>query len=148
VGELVAVLAHETGHLKLGHIPRGLLFSVVQITLTLWVFSLFVGNPSLSLAMGGSAYALELNLIAFGILFGPLASVSGLAALIFSRRHEYQADAFAARTSSATEMATALKRLSADNLSNLYPHPWYVFFNYSHPPLLQRLDGLDAAKPL
>ena len=144
VGELIAVLAHETGHLKLGHIPRGLLFSAVQITLTLWVFSLFIGNPSLSLAMGGDAYSLELNLIAFGILFGPLASVSGLAALISSRRHEYQADAFAARTASAVDMAGALKRLSADNLSNLYPHPWYVFFNYSHPPLLRRLDGLES----
>jgi STE24 endopeptidase len=143
VGELVSVLAHETGHLKLRHIFRMLLFSVVQITMTLWVFSLFVGNPGLSLAMGGSAYALELNLIAFGILFGPIAAVSGLAALIFSRRHEYQADAFAARTASAADLASALKRLSADNLSNLYPHPWYVFFNYSHPPLLRRLDSLE-----
>jgi STE24 endopeptidase len=139
---VVAVLAHETVHLKLGHIPRGLVFSVGQITVTLWIFSLFVADPALSLAMGGSAYALELNLFAFGILFTPVASVAGLAALVLSRRHEYQADAFAARTASAGGLGTALKRLSSDNLSDLYPHPWFVFFNYSHPPLLKRLDAL------
>lgn len=142
VNELIAVLAHETGHLKLRHIPQGLLLSAFQIAVTLWAFSLFVLNPDLSLAMGGSAYALELNLVAFGILFTPIASVAGLTALIFSRRHEFQADSFAARTASAEDLGTALKRLSVDNLSNLYPHPAFVFFNYSHPPLLRRLDGL------
>ncbi|GAB1482473.1 M48 family metallopeptidase [Treponema sp.] len=143
IDELVAVLAHEAGHLKLHHIPQALLLSIAQIIFTLWVFSLFVANPALSLAMGGSAYALELNLYAFGILFGPIAAVTGLASLILSRRNEYQADAFAAKTSSSTSMASALKRLSADNLSNLYPHPAFVFFRYSHPSLLQRLDGLE-----
>ncbi len=141
--ELIAVLAHETGHLKLGHIPRSLWFSALQIFMMAGVFSFFVRSEALSLALGGNAYALELNLVAFGILFSPLASVAGLAALAASRRHEYAADAFAARTASGADLGAALIRLSADNLSNLYPHRAYVYFNYSHPPLLSRLDALE-----
>lgn len=143
ISELVAILAHEAGHLKRKHIPKGFLFSALQITLTAWIFSWFIGNAELSLALGGSAYALHLNLIAFGILFTPIASLTGLFALITSRKHEYEADSYAAKTSSSSAMMTALKRLSADNLSNLYPHPLYVFFNYSHPPLLQRIGKLE-----
>ncbi len=145
VRELVAILAHEAGHLKLAHIAKGFVFSAIQITATAWIFSLFIGNATLSAALGGASYALHLNLIAFGILFAPIASATGLLAMIASRAHEYEADAFAAKTSDASTMVTALKRLSADNLANLYPHPLYVFFNYSHPPLLSRMEHLENA---
>lgn len=143
INELIAILAHEAGHLKLKHIPKSFIFSTLQITLTAWIFSWFIGNAELSIALGGSAYALHLNLIAFGILFTPISAVTGLFTVIISRIHEYQADAYGAKTTSVTDMGTALKRLSADNLSSLYPHSLYVFFTYSHPPLLQRIDHLE-----
>jgi STE24 endopeptidase len=63
--------------------------------------------------------------------------------MLLSRKNEYQADAFAAHTYKGEALQTALKKLSVDNLSNLYPHKAYVFFNYSHPPLLSRLSAID-----
>jgi len=145
IDELIAILAHEAGHMKKKHIVKGLIFSTVQIFVTLYIFSLFLGNADLSLALGASSYALHLNLIAFGILFSPIFSVTGLFAVISSRKHEYEADAFGAATTSKGAMSNALKRLSADNLSNLYPHKAYVFFHYSHPPLLSRLEAIEKA---
>jgi STE24 endopeptidase len=68
--------------------------------------------------------------------------LSGLVMHIVSRKNEFEADAFAAQTYSGAELAKALKKLSVDNLSNLTPHPLYVFFHYSHPPVLERLKKL------
>lgn len=144
IEELVAVLAHEVGHYRHKHIIKSFIASAMQISLILWVFSLFAAAPALSLALGADHYALHLNLLAFAILAGPITSFSSLFSMVTSRRYEYQADAFAARTTSAAAMSSALIRLSADNLSYLYPHPAYVFFNYSHPPLLQRLEHLGV----
>lgn len=151
VPELIAILAHETGHLKKKHIVKGFFLSAALIAATAWLFSLFIVNASPSLALGGSDYALHLNLVAFGILFAPVSAATGLLSTLASRRHEYEADAYAAETSSARDLATALKRLGSDSLVNLYPHPLYVFLNYSHPPLLQRLERLgdgSAAFPV
>lgn len=142
IPELVAVLAHELGHYKHRHIVKGFLAAALQICLTLWLFSLFAGAPLLSAALGASAYSLHLNVLAFSLLFSPISTLTGLVSLMLSRHHEYQADSFAARTASAKDMAAALVRLSADNMAYLYPHPAFVFFNYSHPPLLKRLDNL------
>ncbi|OHD58350.1 MAG: hypothetical protein A2Y32_06210, partial [Spirochaetes bacterium GWF1_60_12] len=132
IPELVAVLAHEIGHYRHGHILRAFIGTGIQVTLTLWLFSLFVGNRLLSAALGAEHYALHLNVLAFGLLFSPISTLTGLLSVITSRRHEFQADAFAARTTSPEAMGSALKRLSVDNLSYLYPHPAFVFFNYSH----------------
>lgn len=141
--ELVAVLAHEVGHFKKKHIILGLVFSVVQVFFTLYILSLMVYSQALSLAMGGSELSIHLNLIAFSILFTPISGITGLLMSMYSRKNEYEADAFARETYSGQALAAALKKLSVDSLSNLYPHPWYVFFNYSHPPLLKRLDAIS-----
>lgn len=141
--ELVAVLAHEVGHYKKKHIIFGYILSVIQIFFTLFVLSLMISNVNLSLALGGSQQAIHLNLLAFGILYSPVAGITGLLMSMYSRRNEFQADAFAKESYSGTALAAALKKLSVDNLSNLYPHPWYVFFHYSHPPLLQRLAAIN-----
>jgi len=141
--ELVAVLAHEAGHYRKGHIVQGLLMAIVQVFFILWVLSLVIGNADLSAALGGTVPALHLNLIAFTILFSPVSGIAGLAAMMVSRKNEFEADAWAARTSDGKALASALKKLSAETLSNLFPHPLYVFFHYSHPPLLQRLQKLD-----
>jgi STE24 endopeptidase len=142
--ELVAVLAHEVGHFKKKHIIYGFMLSAVQITFTLYILSLMVFNQQLSLALGGAQRALHLNLIAFGILFSPISGITGLLMSIYSRKNEFEADAYAREKFNGNSLSSALKKLSVDSLSNLYPHPWYVFFHYSHPPLLERLAALDG----
>ncbi len=142
--ELVAVLAHEVGHFKKKHIILSFVLSIVQIVVMLYVLSLMINNENLSLALGGSHLSIPLNLIAFGILFTPVSGVTGLIMSMISRRNEYEADAYARDTFDGESLANALKRLSVDSLSNLYPHPAYVFFYYSHPPLLKRLDALSG----
>ena len=140
--ELVAVLAHEIGHYKKHHVIWSLLLGILQTGIVLFIFSLFVGSPELSAALGVETPSFHIGLIAFGILYSPISMVTGLLMNIFSRKNEYEADAFAAKYFDARELAAALKKLSVKNLSNLRPHPAYVFFHYSHPTLLQRLQAL------
>ena len=140
--ELVAVLAHEVGHFKKKHIIMSYLISIIQIFFVLFILSKMVFNENLSIALGGNQQAIHLNLIAFGILFSPISGITGLLMSMLSRKNEFEADAYAKETFDGKALANALKKLSVDSLSNLYPHPWYVFFHYSHPPLLQRLDAL------
>lgn len=142
--ELVAVLAHEIGHYKKHHVIWSLILGIIQTGVTLFLFSLFVGSPDLSGALGVEKPSFHIGLIAFGILYSPISLIVGLVMNIFSRKNEYQADAFAAAYFSASELASALKKLSVKNLSNLRPHPLYVFFHYSHPTLLQRLKALKT----
>ncbi len=143
--ELVAVLAHEVGHFKKKHIVWGFVLSIIQVFFMLFVLSLMVYNENLSLALGGTQQAIHLNLIVFTILFAPISGITGLFMSMYSRKNEFEADAYARETYSGPALAEALKRLSVDSLSNLYPHPWYVFFHYSHPPLLRRLDAIARA---
>jgi len=140
--ELAAVLAHEIGHYKKKYVFWSLLLGILQTGIVLFIFSLFVGNPILSAALGVAEPSFHIGLIAFGVLYSPISMVTGLAMNILSRKNEYQADAFAAKHFDVNEMASALKKLSVKNLSNLRPHPVYVFFHYSHPTLLQRLKAL------
>lgn len=141
--ELVAVLAHEVGHFKKKHIVMGYVLAVIQIVFTLFILSLMIFNENLSLALGGSQQAIHLNLMAFAILFSPISGITGLLMNLLSRKNEFEADAYAREKFDGVALADALKKLSVDNLSNLYPHPAYVFFHYSHPPLLKRLEVLS-----
>jgi STE24 endopeptidase len=141
--EIVAVLAHEIGHFRLKHIITGTVLSVLQTGLTLFLLGWFVNNPALSQALGAREVTFHIGLIGFGILYSPVSGVLGLGMTIFSRRNEYQADAFAGNHAKPEALQSALKKISANALSNPTPHPWFVFFNYSHPPLLKRLEALD-----
>lgn len=142
--ELVAVLAHEVGHFKKKHIIWGYFLSVAQVVFTLFILSRMIQSENVSLAMGGSQAAIHLNLLAFGILFSPISGFIGLFMSMYSRKNEFEADAYAKETFSGKALADALKKLSVDNLSDLYPHPLYVFFHYSHPPLLKRLAVIES----
>jgi STE24 endopeptidase len=144
--ELVAVLAHETGHYKLKHTRTGLIVAILQLGLMLFLFSLLQGNKQLTDALGAAQTGLHLELLAFGILYSPVSLITGIFMNILSRRNEYEADSFAKKTFSGIALINALKKLSADNLSNLTPHPAYVFVHYSHPPLLKRLEALADRK--
>jgi STE24 endopeptidase len=140
--ELVAVLAHEIGHYKKKHTTTGLIISVLQTGLMLFILSLFISKPVLSQALGAEEASFHMGLIAFGILYSPFSLLIGLITNSMSRRNEFAADRFAGLHYKASALIDALKKLSVNNLSNLRPHPAYVFFYYSHPPLLRRLDAL------
>ncbi|HRW63091.1 MAG TPA: M48 family metallopeptidase [Bacteroidales bacterium] len=141
--EIVAVLAHEIGHYKKKHTLVSLVISVIQTGITLFILSLFVGIPVLSNALGVEQSSFHVGLIAFGFLYSPISMLIGLMMNIFSRKNEFAADRFASENYKGIHLQNALKKLSVNNLSNLTPHPAYVFFNYSHPPLLQRLQYID-----
>lgn len=141
--ELVAVLAHEVGHFKKKHIFTSLVLSVLQIGLMLFIMSFIILNENLSIALGANEAGIHLNLIAFTILYAPISKISGLVMNTISRKNEFVADEYATTTFGGSPLIEALKKLSVNNLSNLTPHKAYVFFHYSHPPLLQRLRAIE-----
>ena len=141
--ELVAVLAHEVGHFKKKHIFSGLIMSIIQIGVMTFFFELCLKLPEISLALGGSEASFHLGLIGFSIIFSPISMLSGILMNYISRKNEFEADAYAKETFNGEDLSLALKKLSVDSLSNIYPHPLYVFFHYSHPPLIQRLRALN-----
>ena len=141
--ELVAVLAHEVGHFKKKHVFSGLLMSVIQIGVMVFFFELCLKLPEISLALGGSGVNFHLGLIGFSIIFSPISMMSGILMNYISRKNEFEADSYAKETYNGDDLSLALKKLSVDSLSNIYPHPLYVFFHYSHPPLIKRLRALN-----
>ena len=145
--ELLAVLAHEMGHFKKKHIQRRLIFGILQMGGVFYLLSLFITQQSLFTAFYVDTPSIYAGLVFFSILFSPVDLVISIIMQFFSRKDEYEADRFAALTTKkAGALITALKKLSADNLSNLTPHPFYVFLNYSHPPLAQRVAAMEKIK--
>ncbi|HLF14896.1 MAG TPA: M48 family metallopeptidase [Bacteroidota bacterium] len=144
--ELVAVLAHEIGHYRKKHIRTGMIVSVLRMGAMLWILSMFVSHRPLFDAFFMENVSVHAGLIIFGLLFTPIEFFLSLAMHALSRKHEFEADRFAAETLGGREdLVSALKKLSADNLSNLTPHPAYVFLHYSHPPVLERIRRLSSA---
>jgi STE24 endopeptidase len=140
--EIVAVLAHEIGHYKHKHTLQGIIISLLQMGLTFYLISVFLSFPALSQALGVNVPSFHIGIIAFGILYNPFSMILGLAMNVLSRKNEYQADNFVKQNFESNYIINALKKLSVNNLSNLAPHPVYVFFHYSHPTLLQRIKAL------
>ncbi len=140
--EIVAVLAHEVGHYKKNHIVFNLIASLILTGITLFILSLFVNNPEVSYAIGVSTPSFHAALIGFGILYSPISEITGLAMNHLSRKFEYQADDYAKDNYAALPLISSLKKLSKNSLSNLTPHPAYVFMHYSHPPLSKRIANL------
>ena len=140
--EIVAVLAHEVGHYKRKHILYNLTSSIILTGFALFVLSLFIKTPVLSLALGVSLPSFHIGLIAFGILYSPVSQILGIFMNYMSRKFEYQADNYAKNTFSASPLISSLKKLSKNSLSNLTPHYLYVFFHFSHPTLLNRIKNL------
>jgi STE24 endopeptidase len=142
VDEIVAVLAHEIGHYKHKHIIRSLIVSLLNTGLVLYIFSLIVSYPQFSEVLGVQGIKFHIALITFGLLYSPISLITGLIMNIFSRKNEFQADNFAKKYGLANSLISGLKKLSVNSLSNLTPHKIYVFFNYSHPTLLERIKNL------
>ncbi len=144
--EIGAVLAHEIGHYKKKHTLIHMLWSIVTTGLMLWLFSIVAESPLIAEAMGIGEPAFAISLIFFSFLFIPLNFVLGFCFNILSRMHEYQADAFAGQITNPASLISALKKLTAANFTHLTPHRVYVFFEYSHPPLLERIIHLERVK--
>jgi len=141
--ELEAVLAHEIGHYKKRHIPKMLLWSAASSLVAFWLISRLANEPWFYHAFGFEPGGIAPALLLFGLLAGVVTFWFSPLAHWWSRRYEYQADAFAARTMRESEsLIGALRKLNEKNLSNLTPHPWYSGFYYSHPTLLEREAAL------
>ena len=142
--EIVAVLAHEIGHYKHHHILLSSAENFATNLLMFWLFSLFIASPSLAGAAGCTVASFHVNLAVFSLIYTPLSILLDVVTNVISRRHERQADAFAASCGVGPAEASALKKMSAKSLANLTPHPWVVFTTYSHPTLLERVRTLSA----
>ena len=145
--EILAILAHEMGHYRKNHIFKALLLGIFQTGIMFFLLSVFISWQPLFDAFLMKQPSVYAGIIFFGLLYAPLDFLTGLLLQAFSRRHEYEADRFAVETTGDAEaLADALKKLSAHNLSNLTPHPFYVLLNYSHPPVLARLAAMDRLR--
>lgn len=143
VPELVAVLAHEIGHFKKKHIVQTMIIGILQTGVLFFLINVFLKNEQLFAAFGVEQTSVYLSFILFSLLFKPVSKILSVLMAIFSRKNEFEADAYAAEvTGDANSLITALKKLSRDNLANLTPHPFYVFMYYSHPPLPERVGAL------
>jgi STE24 endopeptidase len=141
--EIVAVLAHEMGHFKLKHIFKMLLASFTQTGLMFFLLSLVLGNKGLSVGFGMVHLSTYASLVFFGFLYSPVSLFVSIVFNILSRKHEYEADQYASKTTELPgELIKSLQKLSQANLSNLTPHPLNVFLHYSHPPVLKRIQRL------
>jgi STE24 endopeptidase len=143
----VAVVAHEVGHYRRGHVVQGAVLAVLHVGLLLWLFSLVLETPALSLALGVTSPSIHAALVVYALLLGPLELVLSVLLHAWSRHNEREADRFAVETTGAGDaLARGLRRLSVDGLSNPTPHPLYVVLHYSHPPLTERLRALAGER--
>ncbi len=144
--EIVAVLAHEVGHYKKKHVVKSMVLSIVNSAVVFYLLSIFLSHQGLFDAFFMEQSSIYAGLVFFGLLYAPVELLLSLFLNHWMRLHEFEADRYAVDTLDQPEaMATALKKLSADNLSNLTPHPFYVWLNYSHPPVLERVAAIRAA---
>ena len=145
IEELVSVLAHEMGHFKKKHIIKRMVLGIFQMGFIFYLISIFISHAGLFHAFFMKDISIYAGLIFFGMLYSPIDLFISILFQISSRKDEYAADNFAAKTvKDSRPLINALKKLSAHNLSNLTPHPFYVFLNYSHPPVLLRINTLKS----
>ena len=147
VPELVAVLAHEIGHYKKKHIIQAMVVSSVNGLIVFFLLSIFLKSEGLFDAFLMDEMSVYAGLLFFGLLYTPVDIVLSMALQYVSRRHEYEADRWSVETyGRPDELSSSLKKLSQDNLSNLGPHPFYVFLNYTHPPLKERIRAIERTR--
>ena len=141
--QIVAVIAHEIGHYKKNHIIFNLLFSIIQTGIMLYILSLLIYMPIFSEALNIENHSFHIALVTFSILYTPVSEISSIIFNLFSRKFEYEADEYADKSFDGKYLIQALKVLTKDSLSNLTPHPKYVWWHYSHPTLLERINQLQ-----
>ena len=141
--EIISVIAHEVGHYKLKHIHTGIFLSAIQSGIMFFMLSLFVNNKALFDVFGMQETSIYASLVFFSILYTPISMITGLSFSMISRKNEFSADEYSAKTADMpASLISGLKKMSKENLSNLTPHWLNVFLNYSHPPVLKRIEAL------
>ena len=141
--ELVTILAHEIGHYKKKHILKGMAIGIIHTGVLFYLLSIFISHQGLFEAFYMDHMSIYAGLIFFGLLYSPIELILSILQNLLSRKHEYEADRFAVQTTDHPEhFIDSLKKLSLNNLSNLTPHPFFVFINYSHPTVLQRIGRI------
>jgi STE24 endopeptidase len=147
IPEMVAVLAHEIGHYKKKHVLQALIISILHMGILLFLLSLFTDSQGLFHAFYMTNQSIYAGLLFFSLLYTPIELLLSIVMQVFFRKNEYEADRFAVETiDNPDSLVDALKKLSSTNLSNLTPHPFYVFLNYSYPPILQRIQAIQDVK--
>ncbi len=145
VPELLAVLAHEIGHCKKKHIRQNLIIGIVHMGIVFWLLSLFISRQELFDAFYMTHASVYAGMIFFGMLLTPIDFFLGILMQMLSRKNEFEADRFAVEiTRNPAALIRALKKLTANNLSNLLPHPLYVFLHYSLPSIKERIRAINA----
>ena len=142
--EITAVLAHEVGHYKMKHVLQSMVLSVAQMGVLFFLFGWLAHNPLMGEVLGAKENTFYLSLVTFSLLYSPVSTVIGLFMNVFSRKNEYEADNYAKTTYGADPLISALKKLYVNTLGNPQPDPFYVFVNYSHPTLLQRIRAMKG----
>ena len=141
--EILSVIAHEVGHYKLKHVHTGIFLSAIQSCIMFFILSLFINNRALFDVFGMQNTSIYASLVFFSILYTPISMIMGVFFSIISRKNEFAADEYSAKTANMPmSLITGLKKMSKENLSNLTPHWLNVFLNYSHPPVLKRIEAL------
>jgi STE24 endopeptidase len=149
VEEIVSILAHEIGHYRKKHIVKSIILSIFTHGLMFFILSLFINNPGLFAAFRMEQTSIYASLFFFGFLYTPISILLSVLGNILSRKHEYEADQYAISTYQKPEsFIIALKKLTVDNLGNLTPHPLKVFLEYSHPPVLARIQAIKKITSL
>jgi STE24 endopeptidase len=142
--EVVAVLAHEIGHNKRKHIVFNIFQTVLLLSVYIFGLMIFLRQDIFSLAFGLSEINYGFNIIVYVVVLSIVMLFLNLPLSFLSRKFEYQADEFASKNYSDLHMINALIKLSRENFSNLNPHPLYVKFYYTHPPLYQRIAAIKS----
>lgn len=143
IPEMIAILAHEIGHYKKKHILQGMIISLLHTGVIFYLLSIFISHKELFDAFYMDHLSIYCGFIFFGMLYTPVELILSIFMNILSRKNEYAADKFAAESiQDPMSMVDALKKLSVNNLANLLPHKFYVFLNYSHPPVLKRINSI------
>ncbi len=145
--EIMAILAHEMGHWKKKHILKMTLISLLQTGFMFALMSLFINNRGMFAAFGMDHVSVYAGLVFFGFLYTPISTVVSILTNSISRRHEYEADAYAVgSTGLGEELIMGLKKLCRANMANLTPHPLQVVLGYSHPPVLERIRAIRSMR--
>ena len=144
--EVVAILAHELGHWKLHHTMKTLTIAEIHTFLLLYLFSKVMYTRDVYLSFGFNTTPTIIGLTLFELLYSPVEHVLGFLMNLLSRRFEFQADAFATRIGHADPLRSGLIKLQTENLGDMNPDPWYSTYNYSHPPLIERLTAIERTR--
>jgi len=143
VDELMSIIAHEVGHYKRRHNIKGIVLGVIQAGFMFFMLSLFLNNPQLFTAFKMENLSVYASLLFFSLLYSPIELIMSFISNNISRKHEFEADAFACRSiGTGKHLIEGLKKLTVTNLGNLTPHPLTVWMSYSHPPVLDRINAL------